>query len=193
MRAWPAARPHCLPRHAGRLRRRRAGRRYDAEATQRGADCRTLKDKSAGKRTPFSTACTQAKLAVCWSPEQIAGRLRLNYPDEPEKHVACKAICRRLAKDSRQYATGKPLRGHPRHLRHNGLSHVHDKKHTTLPLPCMTSRPEEDCHGHWECDTVHGTWKSGFIMEYTAQVAQATMFPQGLNNRFLTFPQDFLK
>ncbi|WP_353867099.1 DDE-type integrase/transposase/recombinase [uncultured Desulfovibrio sp.] len=26
------------------------------------------------------------------------------------------------------------------------------------------ARPEEDCYGHWECDTVHGNRKSGYIV-----------------------------
>ena len=140
--------------------------RYDADAAQRRADWRASKDKNAGKRTPFLTAYTQEKLAAYWSPEQIAGRLRLDFPDEPEKHISFKTIYRWLAKDSRQYDKGRPLRGYLRYLRHKGPGKrlVHDKKRIALPLPCITSRPEEDCYGHWECDTVHGNRKSGYIV-----------------------------
>lgn len=140
--------------------------RYDAKAAQRRADWRASKDKNAGKRTPFLTAYTQEKLAAYWSPEQIAGRLRLEFPNEPEKHIAFKTIYRWLAKDSRQYDKGRPLRGYLRYLRHKGPGKrlVHDKKRIALPLPCITSRPEEDCYGHWECDTVHGNRKSGYIV-----------------------------
>ena len=56
---------------------------YDAESAQRRAVWRASKDKNAGKRTPFLTAYVQEKLAAYWSPEQIAGRLRLEFPDEP--------------------------------------------------------------------------------------------------------------
>ena len=112
----------------------------DAESAQIRADWRASKDKNAGKRTPFLTAYVQEKLAAYWSPEQIAGRLRREFPAEPDKHIAFKTIYCRLVKDAKQYDMGRPLRGHLRYLRQKGPGKrlVHDKKRIALPLPCIT-------------------------------------------------------
>ena len=140
--------------------------RYDAQAAQRRADWRASKDKNAGKRTAFLTAYVQEGLRNYWSPEQIAGRLRQEFPEDPARHISFKSIYRWISKDSRQYEKGRPLRGFGRYLRHKGPGKrlVHDKKTRIFALPCISSRPEEDCYGHWECDLLHGNRKSGYII-----------------------------
>ena len=70
------------------------------------------------------------------------------------------------SKDSRQYEKGRPLRGFGRYLRHKGPGKrlVHDRKTRIFALPRISSRPEEECYGHWECDLLHGNRKSGYII-----------------------------
>ena len=71
------------------------------------------------------------------------------------------------SKDSRQYEKGRPLRGFGRYLRHKGPGKrlVHDRKTRIFALPRISSRPEEDCYGHWECDLLlQGNGKSGYII-----------------------------
>ena len=56
--------------------------------------------------------------------------------------------------------------GYIRYLRHKraGKRLTHGKEISRPQLPSITSRPVEDCHGHWECDLVHGKNGSGFIL-----------------------------
>ena len=61
--------------------------RYDAQAAKRRADWRASKDKNAGKRTAFLTAYVREGLRNCWSPEQIAGRLRQEFPEDSARHI----------------------------------------------------------------------------------------------------------
>ena len=56
--------------------------------------------------------------------------------------------------------------GYIRYLRHKraGKRLSHGKEISKPQLPSITSRPVDDCHGHWECDLVHGKNGSGFIL-----------------------------
>ena len=139
---------------------------YDAASAQRRADWRAAKDKNAGKRTPFLLAYVQDKLRSYWSPEQISGRLRREFPDDPARNISFKSIYRWIARDSRKSEKQRPLMGYIRYLRHKrpGKRLVHGKEVITPQLPSIILRPVEDCHGHWECDLVHGKNGSGFIL-----------------------------
>ncbi len=139
---------------------------YDACATQRRADWRATKDKNANKRTPFLLAYVQEKLRAYWSPEQISGCLRQEFGDDPERNISFKSIYRRIATDSRKSEKRRPLIGYIRYLRHKraGKRLTHGKEISRPQLPSITSRPVEDCHGHWECDLVHGKNGSSFIL-----------------------------
>ena len=140
--------------------------RYDAQAAQRRANWRASKNKNAGKRTAFLTASVREGLRNYWSPEQIAGRLRQELPEDPARHISFKSMYRWICKNSRQYEKGRPLRGFGRYLRHKGPGKrlVHDRKTRIFALPRISSRPEADCYGHWECDLLHGNRKSGYII-----------------------------
>lgn len=139
---------------------------YDARAAQRRADWRATKDKNANKRTPFLLAYVQEKLRAYWSPEQISGRLKQEFGDDPERNISFKSIYRWIAKDSRKSEKRRPLMGYIRYLRHKraGKRLTHGKEISKPQLPSITSRPVDDCHGHWECDLVHGKNGSGFIL-----------------------------
>ena len=75
---------------------------YDAHAAQRRADWRAAKDKNANKRTPFLLSYVQEKLSAYWSPEQISGRLKREFGNDPERNISFKSIYRWIAKDSRK-------------------------------------------------------------------------------------------
>lgn len=45
------------------------------------------------------SAYVQEKLSLCWSPEQIAGRLQREYPEEREKWISHSSIYRWLKAD----------------------------------------------------------------------------------------------
>jgi IS30 family transposase len=99
------------------------------------------------------------KLALRWSPEQIAGRLLLDYPDDPQMRLSHTSIYRWL-RDDRQ-AGG----AHWKHLRQS--SKKRRKRYGSGPrrsrIPDRVSieqRPAEANRrtqiGHWESDTVLG-------------------------------------
>ena len=56
--------------------------------------------------------------------------------------------------------------GYIRYLRHKraGKRLTHGREVSKPQLPSITSRPVDNCHGHWECDLVHGKNGSGFIL-----------------------------
>ena len=139
---------------------------YDAHAAQRRADWRAAKDKNANKRTPFLLSYVQEKLSAYWSPEQISGRLKREFGNDPERNISFKSIYRWIAKDSRKSEKQRPLMGYIRYLRHKraGKRLSHGKEISKPQLPSITSRPVDDYHGHWECDLVHGKNGSGFIL-----------------------------
>ena len=83
---------HPLRRQAGRLRREYAPR-YAADLAQQRADRRAARPKEAKLATPGPLRDTvMAGLRLRWSPEQIAGRLRYEHPDAPERHVSAETI-----------------------------------------------------------------------------------------------------
>ena len=94
----------------------------------------------------------QEKLAMCWSPEQIAGRLRREYPQEREKWVSHSSIYRWLeAGDLRQSAA---LRLHLRHAGHrhgetrgsfHGIRELKERSRLALRRKRV---------GDWEVDTI---------------------------------------
>ena len=65
--------------------------RYRADEAQK----RSVLRRQASHRTlryqdPWIQQYVREKLSQCWSPEQIAGRLRREYPQEPAKWVSCR-------------------------------------------------------------------------------------------------------
>jgi len=104
------------------------------------------------------------------SPEQISGRLELQYPDNPAKHVSTETIYQHTYDLIRKGDTS---------LRRS-LRHSHTKRHKRccgkdkrgiIPDRTMIDRrPSEvatkQSYGHWEGDTVEGAGKSGYIATF---------------------------
>jgi IS30 family transposase len=105
-----------LARNGGR-------RRYRAQRADAAADRRAARPKPAKLAVePRLRGVVEAKLALCWSPEQIAGWLRVSYPDDPTMRVSHETIYlslyvqrhRALRRDLRRcLRTGRAMR-HPR-------------------------------------------------------------------------------
>lgn len=105
-----------------------------------------------------------------WSPEQIAGRLAL------EKHkkiisynTIYRAIYNGILDDGHSRRTNRII---IRKLRHKGkkrLKHSHNEKRGTFPVSNpISSRPlsatNRSRKGHWEADTVRGTYNGACIV-----------------------------
>lgn len=106
----------------------------------------------------------EAKLAEFWSPEQIAGWLRLEYPDRPEMWLAHEAIYSALyagdvmkpqAKDCLR--TGRPRRRRRGRAHRNGAGQIRNPVLITARPAHIELRQEK---GHWEGDLIVGAGSS---------------------------------
>lgn len=67
--------------------------RYRAQRADMAADRRAARPKpSKLVLTPRLRAVVEAKLGLCWSPEQIAGWLRVSYRDDQSMRISHETI-----------------------------------------------------------------------------------------------------
>lgn len=92
----------------------------------------------------------QQKLRLTWSPEQVSGRIRLDYPGDPRMRVSHTTIYRWLHKN--QLAQAAMI-----HLRHEGHRHG-ERRGTFLGIRTLRQRGREiwrrERVGDWELDTI---------------------------------------
>ena len=104
------------------------------------------------------------KLALNWSPEQIAGWLKVEYPDNESMHVSHETIYRSLYIQTRG-VLNKELQKHLRsnrvfrQSRHQNLKGL--KRGSIKDLVSISARPPEAedraIPGHWEGDLIAGS------------------------------------
>lgn len=103
-----------------------------------------------------------------WSPEQVAGRLRVDYPHDGRMHVSPETIYRSIYRDEKLGRVLIPqLRQARKARRKKGMG-----KHSRNPISILNrvsidQRPEEvqrrERYGDWEGDTVIGSNQRGII------------------------------
>jgi IS30 family transposase len=138
-------------------------RRYRAAAADRQAWSRATRPKACKLATnPVLADIVTEKLQRRWSPQQIAGWLKLTYPDDPEMHVSHESIYRTLFVQSRG-ALRKELTAYLRTGR--VIRRVHgvrlpDGRGSRPGIVNISERPAEAedraVPGHWEGDLVFG-------------------------------------
>jgi IS30 family transposase len=111
---------------------------------------------------PVLAGIVSKKLQRRWSPQQIAGWLKLTYPDDPGMHVSHESIYRTLFVQSRG-ALNKELTAYLRTGRVIRRSHgmrVPDGRGSRPGIVNVSERPAEVADravpGHWEGDLVFG-------------------------------------
>jgi len=147
-----------VQRHGGRTGYRAAA--ADARAWRRARRPKTCRLAT----RPRLRAVVAARLAQCWSPQQIAGWLRTRYPDNPEMHVSHETIYVSLFVQSR----GVLKRALLQHLRRpRRVRRPHRRRHNPERIPAAVSireRPAEAADraipGHWEGDLLQGKGRS---------------------------------
>ncbi len=104
------------------------------------------------------------------SPEQIAGRLRIEHPDEKQWHISHETIYKHIY--GRIRSGDETLRKHLRHgqkKRHKRLHHK-DKRGLIPNRTFIDDRPIQVQfklrRGDWEGDTIEGAGKQGYIGTY---------------------------
>jgi transposase, IS30 family len=158
--------PSTISREIAAHRRVRDGR-YDADHAQSQADAAARRPKPAKLTTSLPLRReVQDRLLKHHSPEQIARRLREEFPDDPEMWVSHETIYQSLYVQSR----GGLKRELTRHLR-TGRSmrkpqRRAEQRRGRIPGMVMISeRPAEvedrAVPGHWEGDLILGSTESG--------------------------------
>lgn len=150
------------------LVRNKTGQGYRATVAQSLTDRRGQRPKPRKlARVPLRRK-VRAMLRKRYSPEQIAGRLRLDFPDDAEMRVSHETIYRSIyvqgcgkLRDELTLAlrTGRALRKpHGSHRYGNGGSKIKD-------MVMISQRPAEvedrAVPGHWEGDLILGSTASG--------------------------------
>ena len=128
-------------------------RRYLCEPAQQAAD---LRRRNSHRRyryeDPWLSEYVQEKLSLCWSPEQIAGRLHREYPQQKEKWVSHSSIYRWLKEGVLTQSAA--LRFNLRHAGHrhgdtrgdyHGIRELKERSRLALRRKRL---------GDWEVDTI---------------------------------------
>lgn len=117
------------------------------------------------QKNPVLGNYVATRLEKCWSPEQIAGRLRRNYPANPRMHISHESIYRCVYLNAvrktlphrihQRLRRGRPLR-HGKHYSTRGQWRSQIKN--ARPI---SDRPAAAEHrrqpGHWEGDLIIGS------------------------------------
>ena len=144
-----------MRRHGGR-------RRYRAVRAERAAWARSRRPKACRLATrPRLRAAVAAKLAMDWSPQQIAGWLRRTFSDDPEMQVSHETIYLSLFVQSRGVLK-RALLAHlrRRHLFRRARTATAAGRGGIPEAVSIRERPatvaDRAVPGHWEGDLVTG-------------------------------------
>lgn len=165
-----------LNRHPATISRERrrnsAGRTYDARKAQQRYRQRRLHCRPSRKLAyrPLWQYLV-GMLALCWSPQQVAGRLRLDYPDDPSMRISHETVYQALYSDERLRTFVACLRQHRPKRRKRGQG-----KTSRCCIPNRRSiheRPAEvqqrSRFGDWEADLVLGKNQQGAVVSIVAR------------------------
>jgi len=136
---------------------------YIAISAQAKAEVRKI-NATLGKqplKNPDIYAYVVKHLRKGWSPEQIAGRLRLKYPNDPHWHI-CHETIYRWAYQKGNTDHGKPWyeylrRGQKKRKKQQGRkvhrSHIPERVSISQRPKAINNRTQ---FGHWEGDSIEG-------------------------------------
>ncbi|MEU2359085.1 IS30 family transposase [Streptomyces misionensis] len=178
-----------IARNGGRNRYRAAS--ADAAAYERG---RRPKQAKLAQR-PALRALVEAKLALCWSPEQIAGWLRRQFPGDASMQISHEAIYLSLYDPRRRQAIDRSLTqrlrsGRP--MRRPKIARRPTGRGVIRGMVSITARPAEvedrKIPGHWEGDLVMGTRPSAVatLVERTSRYTAIVALPDGIKAEQVT-------
>ena len=191
------------------LERNRTARGYDAEQAQRRYAQRRQPCRPANKLDyePLRAYVIEKIRDEEWTPEQVAGRLPVDCPDDPRMRVSHEAIYQAIyAQDSLRFLIAFLPQARPkRRKRGQGKT----RRGPSIPNRVgIDQRPKEadtrTTHGHWEGDTIIGKNNDGFIVtlvERTSrllyavktQTKQACEVAQAVIETLLDCPASWLK
>ena len=163
-------------------------RRYRATVADQQAWTRATRPKACKLATnPVLAGIVSEKLQRRWSPQQIAGWLKLTYPDDPGMHVSHESIYRTLFVQSRG-ALRKELTAYLRTGRVIRRAHgvrLPDGRGARPGIVNISERPAEAADravpGHWEGDLVFGKGMSpvATLVERSTRFLMLVGLPDG--------------
>jgi len=181
------------------LRRNRSRNGYWAASAQRKAERRRSERPWTCKMERPEIACyTRERLRQYWSPDEIAGRSRRDFPDDPRRRVSRQTIYTWIHS---QRAAGADWR---RYLRRLGRVRRRSENRGQLPAcvsiegrPAVVDRRAR--YGDWEGDTVVGAWhrggavtlvdrKSGYLLMGKVSDRQAATVREAITRLFRPLP-----
>jgi IS30 family transposase len=150
---------------------RNGGRsRYRAQRADLAADRRAARPKPCKLvLTPRLRAVVEAKLAMRWSPEQIAGWLPLAYPNDPTMRISHETIYLSLYVRRRGALAGELRRclRFGRAMRHPRGKRLPQGRGPLIDTVSIRQRPAEangrSVPGHWEGDLLLGKRPSAVL------------------------------
>lgn len=160
-------------------RRRAASRRYKLDAP------------APGSKLSLTARYVREKLRQRWSPEQIAGRLRLDHPDDNAVWVSHETIYRWVY---RQTLHGKTLyqrlRRSRKHRRRRIPGERKDKRGLIPGRVGIEERPEIVAErrrfGDWESDTVEGAKGRGLVATHVERLSRYTLLGKLADKKAVT-------
>ena len=164
-----------------RKRNSRDGEYCASKAHTRSRNRRTNAARRKSRLSPALEAYVFEKLRLYWSPEQIAGRLTVDFPDTLDMRISFKTIYRRIAHGVKKRTAWSALFPYLR-LKKRGKclrNLVSRKLGPNARLPSITERPAEVAakirFGDWESDLVAGPRGQGFIATFVERTTQFVM------------------
>jgi len=132
---------------------------YSAAAAQRLADQRRRRARAASYKmnNPLIAKYVKEGLRLFWSPDQIAGRMRMDFPENSRQRISAQSIYAWLARDDHRRAWLKFLRHYRwRKRRPNKRA---GSSSALVNRPEIVNRRER--FGDWEGDTIVGPRRGG--------------------------------
>ena len=154
-------------------KRNQSGGCYEASLAHQRAMNRKKRVAHRKKKLPEALeAYIFAKMRLYWSPEQIAGRLKVDFPDNPDMRISFKTIYRRIARGIKKRTSWAALYPYLR-LKRRGKSLRGHMKVNPGPagfLPSIDTRPAivngKHRFGDWESDLLCGPKGTGHIATF---------------------------
>jgi IS30 family transposase len=182
------------------LRRNGGGEFYFAVDAQKLAEQRRrgARAKSRKLNRPENLAYVQERLRQYWSPDQIAGRSRREFPENPERTFSHQTIYNWLARDDHRRRWIVYLRRHRQKRRCAKPAGRVDR--ALAKRPAVVN--ERGRYGDWEGDTIVGSGrhggalvslverKSGYLVLLPVPSKQATSVRRAICGRLQQLPPE---
>lgn len=159
------------------IRRNRGITGYRLVKAQRIADRRRVESKQPYKMTdPVINAYVTSKLHVYWSPEQIAEKLREEFPDDMTLHISHQAIYDWIWQDKRNGGTWYIYLRQASRKRRKRYGRSTSKRGQIKQAKDITERPaiveQRTRAGDWESDTIEGAKGTGYIATHVCRATK---------------------